>query len=80
MLAPLDPLPEEHQPDVSVLLERAGSAPETDWSARPGVLDVRTDDERVRLTVRIDHRDALLLAALEQGWSVLSVTGREGSR
>ena len=67
-LVPLEPADDDLRAKVVL---RGGS--EVDWSRMPGVAGVHADDHRVELAVHISERDALLLTALQEGWSVVAV-------
>ncbi|WP_410661234.1 ATP-binding cassette domain-containing protein [Amycolatopsis sp. lyj-112] len=47
--------------------------PAGDWSAEPGVSQAVAEGERIVLTVEAGHADAVLLRALNQGFSVREV-------
>jgi len=47
--------------------------PGGDWSSEPGVSQVETEGEKVVLTVEAGHTDAVLLRALNRGFSVQEV-------
>jgi ABC-type multidrug transport system ATPase subunit len=61
---------------VEIVLAKRAIAEEAEWSDSPGVLAVTENGELVTISVTLADSDALLLAALNQGWSVKSVTER----
>ncbi|MGE7440057.1 ATP-binding cassette domain-containing protein [Kitasatospora sp. NPDC001175] len=72
-----------HRPAAEVVLtlpEHGGTPGEPDWDAIGGVRSVARSDARLVVTVDRDSVDALLLAVLRGGWSVLTVTRDERDR
>jgi ABC-2 type transport system ATP-binding protein len=57
-------------PDVRIVLDGPG---EGDWLDEPDVLLTKSTGERVELTVPAPRSDAVLLLALQRGWSVREV-------
>ncbi|MCA1727247.1 MAG: hypothetical protein LC722_06250 [Actinobacteria bacterium] len=51
----------------------SGTPRETDWYAADGVLEVARHGEKLTIRVRRSSSDALLLTALQHGWSVETV-------
>ncbi|MFI5932045.1 ATP-binding cassette domain-containing protein [Actinoplanes sp. NPDC051494] len=68
-------------PLVSVVLTDPGRARRVDWPAVDGVAACAGEDGQIRIRVRADAADDLLLSALRDGWSVAEVrrgpAGRE---
>jgi ABC-2 type transport system ATP-binding protein len=60
-----------------VLTKRAGETG-TEWSTVDGVLTVAENGEHVTITVALAESDAVLMAALNRGWSVKSVAPQRG--
>jgi ABC-2 type transport system ATP-binding protein len=60
----------EQASGVRIVLEGAGTG---DWASEPDVLRAVASGERVELTVSAASSDAVLLMALQRGWSVRGV-------
>jgi len=63
---------------VEIVLAKRANAVETEWSAIDGVLTAAENGENVIIRVTQADSDALLMAALNQGWSVKSVAPQRG--
>jgi ABC-type multidrug transport system ATPase subunit len=63
---------------VEIVLIKGANAVATDWSAIADVLAVAENGSEVTTRVMAAGSDALLMAALNQGWSVKSVAPHEG--
>ncbi|HEV7973575.1 ABC transporter ATP-binding protein [Amycolatopsis sp.] len=63
---------------VEIVLAKRANAVETEWSAIDGVITAAENGENVAIRVTQADSDALLMAALNQGWSVKSVAPQRG--
>jgi hypothetical protein len=63
---------------VEIVLTKRASGTTTRWSTVDGVLTAAENGEHVTITVTSTESDALLTAALGQGWSVRSVAPHQG--
>lgn len=66
-------------PAVHIVLRSTDDAERLDWAEQAGVLGVITENGRVNLTATVSHREALLLGAIQRGWSVLAVSSIDGA-
>jgi ABC-type multidrug transport system ATPase subunit len=89
--APFEPIAEVAPDQVTEVVAEVVAAPGSDgmavnagdWSAFPGVAEVADHGTAMIMTVAGERCDALLLAVLQRGWSVISVrrsTGAETRR
>jgi ABC-type multidrug transport system ATPase subunit len=61
----------ESTPHARIVLCGPGTG---DWSSEPDWVRVAQDGDQVELTVPMGRSDAVLLAALQRGWSVVTVS------
>jgi len=66
----LSPVAAVRTPDVRIVLDGPGDG---DWLDEPDVLLTTSTGERIELTVPAPRSDAVLLLALQRGWSVREV-------
>jgi ABC-type multidrug transport system ATPase subunit len=61
----------ESAPCARILLRGPGTG---DWFSEPDLVHTAQDGDQVELTVPIERSDAVLLIALQRGWSVVTVS------
>ncbi|RKS70896.1 ABC-type multidrug transport system ATPase subunit [Actinomadura pelletieri DSM 43383] len=77
-LEPATSPPEAEQPRkvfrVAVVPKPPAASCELDWANMQGVLRTRRSGEEVEIHVLGEHQEAILLTALQNGWSITAVT------